>query len=100
MRRIGLAVVLGLSPLSAPSDPETQHAGTVYRIGVLAGFVVEARRRERAFSRELRERGYAEGQNIIVEWSSSLLTTASHRGHSVAASVPPSVRRVLGHSST
>src|SRR5262245_10309917 len=67
MRRIGLAVVLALS-LLVPLVVEAQSAGKVYRIGVLWSVTpTAAARSNEAFTRALRERGYVEGQNIILE---------------------------------
>jgi putative ABC transport system substrate-binding protein len=61
MRRIGLAIVLALG-LLAPLGSEAQQTGRVYRLGILT-----------VFSRlditvvSLRELGYVEGQNLVVE---------------------------------
>ena len=62
---IGLAVILSL--ILAPLTAEAQQAGKVYRIGFLrAGepprlFIEE-------FRQGLRELGYVEGQNLIIEF--------------------------------
>jgi putative tryptophan/tyrosine transport system substrate-binding protein len=64
MRLIGLvilAAILTLAPLSA----EAQQSGKVPRIGFLANVRSPA---TEGFQQGLRELGYVEGQNIIVEW--------------------------------
>src|SRR5215471_21428224 len=68
MRRIGLALALGLTLV--PIAAEAQQAGKVYRIGVLAGAVAEGSRPREVFREELRERGYAENRDIVIEWRS------------------------------
>jgi putative ABC transport system substrate-binding protein len=70
MRRIGLAVVLALSLFVALLAAEAQPAGKVYRIGVLANApptTPEVSRNWEAFWQGLRERGWVEGQNIVIE---------------------------------
>src|SRR4029434_11127658 len=73
MRLIGL-VILALSLLFAPLAAEAQEAGKVARIGMLGGppsdpFV-------EAFRQGLRELGYVEGQNIVLEyrWAGGRMT--------------------------
>jgi hypothetical protein len=70
MRRIGFAVILSLSLTLAPLGAEAQPAGKVYRIGVLANApptTPEVSRNWEAFWQGLRERGWVEGQNIVIE---------------------------------
>jgi hypothetical protein len=68
MRLIGLAVVLVVS-LLAPLAVETQPAGSVRRIGYLAGGSAKINvNYVDAFRQGLRERGWVEGQNIVVEY--------------------------------
>jgi len=75
LRRIGLAVVLTLSLFIAPLAIEAQHAGKVYRVGLIfstspvaemAG-PVPVHPAARAFVQGLRALGYVEGQNLILE---------------------------------
>jgi len=67
MRRVGLAVVLVLGIL-APLDAEAQQAAKVPRIGVFfASNPTVTTRNNEAFTQGLRERGYVEGQNIVLE---------------------------------
>jgi len=70
MRRIGLAVVLVLSLTLAPRAGETQQAGKVYRIGWLSpGFPpAQPSRTVSAFQQALRDLGYVEGQNLVIEY--------------------------------
>src|SRR5262252_6780942 len=66
MQRIGLAVVLALSIL-APLAAEAQPAGRLPRVGVIwEGATLPSS--ATGFGQGLRELGYTEGQNIIVEY--------------------------------
>jgi len=63
----GIAVGLLAAPLAA----EGQQAGKVTRIGVLANApptVLEVSRNWEAFRQGLRERGWVDGQNIVIEY--------------------------------
>ena len=74
-RRIGgLIVTLALSLLAAPPAAEAQQAKKVHRIGILLIGSREApvtRALFDAFRQGLRERGYVEGQNIVIEYRSA-----------------------------
>ena len=66
--RLTASTALALALLAAPLAAEAQQAGKVYRIGVPR--VIAAHRavfRWEAFLNELRERGYVEGQNLVIE---------------------------------
>jgi putative ABC transport system substrate-binding protein len=67
-RRTFLALVPG-SLLAAPLIAQAQPAGKVWRIGVLSSGSPSARAVARidAFKRGLRELGYVEGRNIVIE---------------------------------
>ena len=67
MRRIGLAVILTLSLISALRAGEAQQTGRIVRIGQLWGPGAAAAT-EDAFRQGLRERGYVEGRDVVVEW--------------------------------
>jgi putative ABC transport system substrate-binding protein len=76
MRVIGLAVVLAVSLVLAPLVTQgQQQPGKVYRIGVLSsgaalGDAAGSEPRNpilRAFLQGLRELGYVEGQNVVIE---------------------------------
>lgn len=64
---ITLAIVVGLSTLAAPQAPHGQPAGKVWRLGVLSGGSAGAAPLE-AFRQGLRELGWVEGQNLVVEY--------------------------------
>jgi len=68
MRRIGLAVVLALG-LLAPLASEAQEAGKVWRIGLLDA--LHALDRLESLRGGLRDLGYIEGKNIVVEYRSA-----------------------------
>jgi ABC-type uncharacterized transport system substrate-binding protein len=68
MRWIGLAVVLAVGLTLAPLVAETQQAAKVARIGVLhPGAPATSKHFAAAFDQGLRELGYLQGQNIVVE---------------------------------
>jgi putative ABC transport system substrate-binding protein len=71
MRLIGLAVALTLGITLAPLAAEAQQAGKVYRIGVLerTSLTLNAANFD-AFREGLRELGYVEGKNLIIEYRS------------------------------
>jgi putative ABC transport system substrate-binding protein len=58
---------LGVSLLTAPLVAEAQQAGRVYRIGYL-GNVTRPTHLTKSFQDGLRELGYVEGKNLIVEY--------------------------------
>jgi putative ABC transport system substrate-binding protein len=66
MRLIGLAVVLALNLTLAPFAAEGQQAGKSYRIGILSTYPVGPFFRD-PFVAALRELGYVEGQNLVLE---------------------------------
>jgi putative ABC transport system substrate-binding protein len=69
MRLVGLAVVLAVGLTLAPLAAEAQQAGRVHRIGFLAGGSPGSSAPNVAqFLQGLRELGYAEGQNIVIEY--------------------------------
>jgi putative ABC transport system substrate-binding protein len=69
MRLIGLAVILSLSLTLAPLAADGQEPGKVPRIGFL---VVSTRSfvstRIETFRQGLRELGYVEGKNVLIEY--------------------------------
>jgi ABC-type uncharacterized transport system substrate-binding protein len=73
MRRIGLAVVIGLALLATPLGAGSQLAGQkVPRIGYLDGASLSVNSvRIEAFRHGLRELGYVEGQSVAFEWRSA-----------------------------
>jgi len=70
MDRRAFITMFGGSIFAAPLVGEAQQAGKLYRIGLLGGSPPNSRGGRRAwegFFQGLRELGYVEGQNIIVE---------------------------------
>ena len=69
LRTIGLISILALGLLSTPLTTEAQKAEKVYRIGYLrAGSgSPTVRPHQVAFRQRLRELGYIEGQNLVIE---------------------------------
>jgi putative ABC transport system substrate-binding protein len=69
-RIIGLLVTLALGFLVTPLAGEAQPAGKVYRIGLLAGNSQAPREKHAydAFQQGLRDLGYVEGKNVILEY--------------------------------
>jgi len=71
MRRIGLAVVLALGQILAPLAAEAQRPSEVRRIGYLQAGVSGLPSSFYEILREgLRDLGYVEGRNIIIEYRS------------------------------
>ena len=63
LRTIGLISTLVLGLLAGPLPTEAQKAGKVHRIGYLS-----SRYYQEAFRQGLRELGYIEGKNLVIEW--------------------------------
>jgi len=68
MRLIGLAVVLAGSILLAPLAGEAQQATKIARIGYLAIDLTTSARYREAFLQGLRDLGYIERQNVLIEY--------------------------------
>jgi ABC-type uncharacterized transport system substrate-binding protein len=60
--------ILGASLLSAPLGAEAQQARKVYRLGVLMTLYAPDSEPLRAFREGLRDLGYIEGQNLVIDW--------------------------------
>jgi putative tryptophan/tyrosine transport system substrate-binding protein len=67
MRLIGLAVVLTLGLTLAPLVAEAQQTEKVRRIGFLSASIPGSQV-EDGLRQGLREHGYAEGRNLLIEW--------------------------------
>ena len=67
---IWVVVILALSLLAAPLPAEAQQAGKVYRIGYLTSRLGSPATNSMyiAFRQGLRELGYVEGQNLVIEY--------------------------------
>jgi len=72
LRSIGLISTLVLGLLAAPLRTEAQQAGKVYRIGYLSSRPGSPATNSMylAFQQGLRELGYVEGQNLVLEYRS------------------------------
>jgi putative tryptophan/tyrosine transport system substrate-binding protein len=70
MRRSAIGLMLALAILVTSLATEAQQPTKVYRIGILAGSAQEVRewRGHEALQQGLRELGYAEGENVILEY--------------------------------
>ena len=72
MRLIGLAVVLAVSLVLAPLGAGAQQTGKVYRIGVLETMSATLNTANlNAFRQGLRELGYVEGRDFVIEYRSA-----------------------------
>jgi putative ABC transport system substrate-binding protein len=69
-RGAALAVVLAAALLAAPPAGEAQQAGKVYRVGILTDKATDPAeaRLWQAFRSGLRERGWNEGGNLLIEF--------------------------------
>ena len=68
LRTIGLFSILVFGLLAAPLPAEAQKAKKIPRIGYLSRYSAEQQKRQlAAFKQGLRELGYAEGKNIVIE---------------------------------
>jgi putative ABC transport system substrate-binding protein len=54
--------------LAAPRVVEAQQAGKVYRVGLLSDFAPREFASFTVFERALRELGYVDGQNLLIEF--------------------------------
>lgn len=69
LRTIALIGILVLGLLAGPLPAQAQQAGKIHRIGFLAGASLAAiPERVEAFRQGLRELGYVEGKNIVIEF--------------------------------
>jgi ABC-type uncharacterized transport system substrate-binding protein len=68
IRGVALVAVLALSPLAAPLAAEAQQTATVARIGWLGLNLAAAPHVPEAFRQGLRDLGYVEGRNVVIEY--------------------------------
>jgi ABC-type uncharacterized transport system substrate-binding protein len=71
MRLTGLAVVLGVSLTLAPLAADAQQAAKVPRIGYLVPNLAANPHWLEAFRQGLRDLGYVEGRNLVIEYRSA-----------------------------
>ncbi len=71
MRRVGLIVTVALGIVLAPLAADAQQPAKVARIGMLWTERPDARALLDVFRQGLREIGYVEGQNIVIEYRSA-----------------------------
>ena len=67
LRTIGIISTLALALLAGPLPAEAQQADKLYRIGYLHPGNIAKSSGSRAFFQGLRDLGYVEGRNIIIE---------------------------------
>ena len=69
-KTVGIAMTFVLAIVLIPFAAEAQQPGAVYRIGILGGGSQEPReqRGHEAFQQGLRELGYVEGKDVILEY--------------------------------
>ena len=70
-RTVGCIVTLTLSILVAPRGADAQQAEKVWRVGLLEYTPIPVRSLPEAFRTELRNLGYVEGKNIVIEFRSA-----------------------------
>jgi putative ABC transport system substrate-binding protein len=72
-KRRNLVIALGASAVLLPLRSPAQQRGKVWRVGFLAGRHVGSLDSDMfgAFPRGLRELGYVEGKNLVIEWRSA-----------------------------
>ena len=69
MRHMTIGCILLLALLVAPLAAEAQPpAGKVWRVGVLSALYPAHADPPQAFRQRLREFGYLEGHNLVIEW--------------------------------
>jgi putative ABC transport system substrate-binding protein len=68
MRLIRLAVILAASLALAPLATGAQLRAKVYRVGVLMNLYPPDADPPQALRQELRDLGYVEGQNLVIDW--------------------------------
>jgi len=68
IRGVAVIAVLALSLLAAPLVAEAQQAAKVTRIGYLTGDLSTAPHMPEAFRQGLRNLGYVEGRNVVIEY--------------------------------
>ncbi len=71
LRTIGLISTLALGLLVGPLPAEAQQAHKLPRIAYLSGNLAGIPHRVEAFRQGLRDLGYVEGKNIVIEWRSA-----------------------------
>ena len=71
MERRTFLGTLGLSVLAAPLAAEAQQAAKVARMGYLAVNLAANRPLHEAFRQGLRDLGYVEGRNLMIEYRSA-----------------------------
>src|SRR5881296_2081725 len=67
LTRVVLAAVVAFGLVATPLDAQPQ-AGKMWRIGVLTVLYPADAAPPQALRQRLRELGYVEGQNIVIEW--------------------------------
>jgi len=71
LRGVAVIAVLALSLLAAPLAAEAQQAAKVARIGYLSTNLAANPHMQEAFRQGLRDLGYVEGRNVVIEYRDS-----------------------------
>jgi putative ABC transport system substrate-binding protein len=101
---------LSASLVAAPLAAKAQQAGKVYRIGVLMSLYAPDSDSPQAFRQGLRDLGYVEGQNVVIDWrytqgrDDRLAGLAAElvrlRPDVLVADITPAIRAAVGATST
>jgi len=68
LKPVTIVVTFALGLLAAPLPTEAQQAGKVYRVGYQGGTSARGGTNYDAFRQRLRELGFVEGQNLVIEY--------------------------------
>src|SRR5436309_8263428 len=68
LKRVPLIVALAAACLAAPLAADAQQAAKVWRIGVLMDLYPPDADPPQALRQGLRDLGYVEGQNLVIDW--------------------------------
>ena len=109
MNKLALILALALGLLAAPLAAEAQQTGKVYRIGFLGSPLAGAHLVD-ALRQGLRERGWVEGQNLVIEsrsaegklerWPDLAADLIRLKVDVIVSSLSPAIRAAMQQTST